>query len=211
MELVERYKKKYAIGLVDVNNSLSTYNKFLHNIGVESSLEEIVLQIIKRKKKVRILDIGCGNAGVLCDLKNLFKDRVETIGMDLIAFSPQNADRSIIGNALQKRFPAQCDLVFSFRSLHEIGLASILVSKVCNGLAPKGMAFLAFRLHSIVNDKVEWSGAMHEKDEQFLFDISQLKSFQRCKVSGKLSREELSSGEKVVTGILIKITKEDSK
>lgn len=208
MRGVEYYRQKYGLGLVDIENSLQKYEEFLSNLGEEKSLAEGIQQQLHSKKKLRILDIGCGNAGALKELKKKFGEKIETIGLDLIPFPEKNTDQQIAGNALEKKLPDNCDLIVSFRALHEIGHSDELVPRICEALASKGIALLAFRLHSIVNNSIEWAGDMQETDEHLLLQIAEKKRFVGCMVSGKMAFETLSNGERTPTGIFIKIKKE---
>jgi SAM-dependent methyltransferase len=209
MRGVEYYRQKYEMGLVDVANSLEQYNGFLHNLGEEKTLEEQLKEQLRFKKRLRILDIGCGNAGALKDLKKKFGAKIETIGLDLIPFPSLNADKSVVGNALEKELPSKCDFVFSFRTLHEIGFSEGLVKEVCRCLSLHGTALLAFRLRSLSNGALEWAGDMEETDEKFLFGIAEKGRFEGCRVFGRVSFENLSNNEKTPTGIFIKIKKEN--
>lgn len=208
MRGVEYYRQKYEMGLVDVANSLEQYNDFLRNLGEEKTLEEMFKQQLRLKKRLRILDIGCGNAGALKDLKKKFGAKIETIGLDLVPFPSANADKSVIGNALEKELPQKCDFVLSFRTLHEIGFSGGLVKEVCRCLSLHGTALLAFRLRSIAGAAMEWVGDIEESDEKFLFGIAEKGRFEGCKVFGRVAFENLSNNEKTPTGIFIKIKKE---
>ncbi len=208
MRGVEYYRQKYELGLVDVANSLEQYNEFLANLGEEKTLEEMVKQQLRLKKRLRILDVGCGNAGALKDLKKKFGAKIETIGLDLVPFPFANADKSIVGNALEKELPQKCDFVFSFRTLHEIGFSEGLVKEVCRCLALHGTALLAFRLRTIAGAAMEWTGDIEENDEKFLFGIAEKGRFEGCKIFGRVAFENLSDSERTPTGIFIKIKKE---
>lgn len=206
----EYYRQKYALGLVDVSNSLQTYDEFLHKMGFVFSLEELVEQQLPLHAPVKVLDIGCGDAGALSGMKQRFGKKVQTIGLDLIAFPEKNADVLLVGDALELAFPDNCNLVFSFRALHEIGFAEKILEKVAACLAPKGIAILFFRLKNIVSQTAEWSGDMTEEDEQFLFSAAQQNRFNGCLISGKLVRETLLNTTPVVTGIIIKLVKQET-
>jgi len=208
MRGVEYYRQKYELGLVDIANSLEQYNEFLRNLGEEKSLEEMLKEHLRLKKRLRILDIGCGNAGALKDLKKKFGPKIETVGLDLVPFPSANADKSIVGNALEKELPQKCDFVFSFRTLHEIGFSEGFVKEICRCLALHGTALLAFRLRNIVGETMEWTGDIEENDEKFLFGIAEKGRFEGCKVFGRIAFENLSNSEKTPTGIFIKIKKE---
>jgi ubiquinone/menaquinone biosynthesis C-methylase UbiE len=208
MRGIEYYRQKYSLGLVDISNSLEKYDSFLSNLGEEKTLEEMIGKLLQFKRKMRILDIGCGNAGALKELKKKFGKRIETIGMDLVPFPTLNADHGIIGNALEKKLPNNCDLVFSFRTLHEIGSSEVMVKEICRILAPEGTALLAFRLRTFSNGVLEWIGEMEEADEYFLFRIAEDGKLGNCTVFGRIVFENLSDSTKTPTGIFLKIKKE---
>lgn len=205
----EYYQKKYAIGVIDVSNSLEIYNRFLVNAGELKPLEEFITDSLRFKKKIRVLDIGCGNAGALHELKKQFKKKIETIGIDLIPFPKKNADLALIGNALELNWPAGIDLVFSFRALHEFANAHLLVLKTSQVLAPSGTALLLFRLRNVVNQTVEWSGEMTQSDESFLFNLAQTRHYEHCTVFSKIAFEKLADGSETPVGILIKLKKSE--
>ena len=207
MQGSEHYRKKYELGVIDVSNSLEAYNRFLVNASELKPLGEFVSEALRTKQKVRVLDIGCGTAGTLHDLKQKFGKKIETVGIDLIAFPKKNADLGLIGDAFELEWPSGFDLVFSFRSLHEIGNARKLITKVSHCLAPGGVALLLFRLRNVVNQNIEWSGDMTETDELFLFEIGQTQKWEHCRVSSRVSFEELADGSQTPVGLLLKLKK----
>ena len=192
---------------MDVSNSLAVYDSFLQNLGEEKKLEDWILELLKKKKHIRMLDIGCGKAGALFELKKKFGKKIETIGLDLVAFPKKNADQSIAGNALEEPFPKNCGLILSFRVLHEIGHANQMVLKICDALAKNGVALLAFRLRVLLPNELEWAGEMSQTDEQFLVSIAEQKTWNGCRVFGRMAWEENSTGRKTATGIFLKIRK----
>lgn len=143
-ENARKYLGKYSLGVLEVENSVDLYNSYLKNSGVGESVEEMVEKRLREKVFVKAMDIGCGNAGFLAELKKLFGESIHTIGVDLLA-PEHRPDEMVIGDALEAAFPKDIDFVFSFRSLHEIGEPEKMVEKIYACLAPAGKAFLSFR------------------------------------------------------------------
>ncbi len=143
-ETVKKYIEKYSLGVVETENSLELYNSYFRNMGFKEGIEALVRKRLDDKVFVRVLDIGCGNAGFLADLKKEFDEGVHTIGADLLMPEHQ-PDQVILGDALEAEFPKELDFVFSFRSLHEVGEPEKIVQKVYASLAKGGKAFLSFR------------------------------------------------------------------
>jgi SAM-dependent methyltransferase len=64
------------------------------------NLEEIVLNFLKKKKKVRIFESGCGYGKVMSQLKKKFGDRVEITGLN---FKPSHGDKKkVISFAIEE-------------------------------------------------------------------------------------------------------------
>ena len=143
-ETVKKYLDKYSLGVVEIENSLDSYNSFYRNMGFSEPIEKLVEKRLEDRVFVRVLDIGCGNGGFLADLKKIFDEHIHTIGADLLA--PEHApDQLVLGDALEAEFPKDLDFVFSFRSLHEIGGPQKMVEKIYASLADGGRAYLSFR------------------------------------------------------------------
>ncbi|MDO8625046.1 MAG: class I SAM-dependent methyltransferase [Candidatus Diapherotrites archaeon] len=203
----ENYREKYGLGVIDRDNSLAKYDAFLANMGERITLAQIVEQHIKQqktdKKIVRILDIGCGTGGALREIKEKFSDRIETIGIDLLPCQASGIDRCIAGDAWTVDFPADCDVVFSFRALHEIGHCPDLLEKICASLAAGGTALLSFRLATLENGTRVRLGEMTEQDESFLVNLPF--AIRDCRLAKTVFFD--SSAQKVVTGVFVKIEK----
>lgn len=150
-EVIRKYVEKYSLGLIDVNNSLEEYEKFYKNMGFSESIKELVHEKITAQGRAVVMDIGCGNAGFLLDLKEIFKEKVETIGVDLLV-PMKKPDKVVAGDVLDLELPKNVDFVFSFRALHEIGEPQKITEKIYASLAPKGRAFLSFRTMDLYVD-----------------------------------------------------------
>ena len=150
---MKKYTQKYSLDVVDVENSLESYNSFYKNMGFKDSIEELIEKKLKEKVFVRIMDLGCGNAGFLSDLKKKFRESIHTIGIDLLA-ADKKPDEMIMGDALHSGFPKDIDFIFSFRTLHEVGEPEKIVEKVYASLADKGKAFLSFRTMDLYSGEI---------------------------------------------------------
>jgi len=143
-EVVKKYVEKYSLGVVEIENSLESYNTFFKNMGFKEPIEKLIEKRLEDKVFVRVLDIGCGNGGFLAELKKEFDEEIHTIGMDLLA-PEKMPDQLVLGDALEMEFPKDIDFVFSFRALHEVGEPEKMVEKIHNSLSHGGKAFLSFR------------------------------------------------------------------
>ena len=68
-------------------------------------LEEIILNFLKKKKKVRIFESGCGYGKVMSQLKKKFGDKIEIIGLN---FKPSHGDKKkVISFAIEEKIIAK--------------------------------------------------------------------------------------------------------
>src|SRR5207249_8649920 len=134
---VDDLRRLYASGLKERENDLARYDAYLSNMRANSSLTGLVREVLDHQPLARVLDVGCGDAGALCALAEQFPGRVDAMGLDLV---PPDAPgvRPLAGDALRTPLPEECDLVLSFRALHEIGQIDTIVPKVARALAPRG-------------------------------------------------------------------------
>ncbi len=178
-EIVKKYVEKYSLGVADAENSLQLYEFFFKNMGFKESIVELVNRRLKEKTKVVVLDIGCGNGGFLSDLKDIFKEKVEAVGVDLLA-PMKKPDKMIIGDALEVDFPKGVDLAFSFRALHEIGSPEKIVSKTYDCLAKNGKAFLSFRTADLYSEAKGIAEIQEKEIKQLqkMVELGYLKDFQ---------------------------------
>lgn len=216
-DVTKKYLDKYSLGVVDVDNSLEQYNSFFRNMGFKESIEDIirqrlnekaedtVRQKIKGKVFVKVMDIGCGNAGFLNDLKKIFDVGIRTIGVDLLA--PVNQpDEMVVGDALEVPFPKEIDFIFSFRSLHEIGEPGKIVEKVYASLAKGGKAFLSFRTTDLyLGDK--GIGEIGEKEVKALQKIVRSRRLAGFKVQGFEVMVKDDNGKKHTAGVNVFLEK----
>ena len=183
-EVVKKYLDKYSLGVMETENSLGLYNDFFRNMGFKERIEGLIEKKLGEKVFVRVLDIGCGNAGFLSDLKKKFGESVHTIGIDLLA-PGKKPDEMIAGDALEAQFPEEVDFVFSFRSLHEVGEPEKIVQKVHSSLAEGGKAFLSFRTMDLLLGKTGL-GQLRERE---------VKALSKMVNEGKLSGFEVRGFE----------------
>lgn len=203
-ETIRKYLEKYSLRVIDSENSLQLYEFFFRNMGFKEKIVDLIEQRTKEKQKVLVLDIGCGNAGFLHDLKEIFREKIETIGIDILA--PQNKpDKTIVGDALGVEFPKQVDFVFSFRALHEIGYPEKMVKKTYECLAEKGRAFLSFRAADLYSN-IQGIAEIQEKEIKELQAMVQKGFLQDFKVRG--FEVVLGEGQdKILAGINIFLEK----
>ena len=187
----------------DRDNSVESYNGFLSNVGERKTLQQFIDSVIKRKGKAVVLDVGCGNAGALMELKKLYGAKVEVRGIDLEQAESKESkiDVFVQGDFLGKELPQKNDLVFSFRALHETGDIETAVEKIEKSLAPLGKAVLLVRVRD-ENGALE--GKMSEDDEEFLMKLGK---------GGKLGKSRakviaaLDEKQENISGVVIRLEK----
>ncbi|GEM_PF-1576298 len=199
----KEYTERYSIGVIERNSRLSDYNRFLANQGESASIEDLVSKLLLKKKKIRIFEIGAGTGDALAELKKRFGKKVECIGIDLLLISDKTIDRRMEGDALQADFPAGCDLVFSFRALHEVGSVSEIIPKVCECLSENGLGLLSFRVSDWVNNKKIFRGEMTPKDEEYLTRLATEGQF--CEIEKKIFPH--MQNPEVLSGVFVKMRK----
>ncbi len=163
-------------------NTLDLYNTFMHNLGLDEPLEDLIEKNLDKGHAFRVLDIGCGNAGALRDLKHRFDKRVHTIGVDLQtpALLP---DEFIQADAARSPLPANLGLIVSFRALHEIGHVQTILRQTAAALAPRGRAILAIRTNrETFGGTVEREPNLSHADTEFLAHLSDQTLFDNARV-----------------------------
>lgn len=204
-EVVRKYLEKYSLGVVDTHNSLEQYEGFFKNMGFKETIKGLVHDKVLKHGRAVVLDLGCGDAGFLHDLKKIFGEKVETIGVDLLV-PEKKPDRAVPGDALEAELPSNADFVFSFRALHEIGAPEKIVEKVYNCLAPGGKAFLSFRTADLYVGGVGIAeiGEKEIRQLQKMVSKGRLKEF---KVNGFEAVLEDEKGGKVTAGVNVFLEK----
>jgi len=150
--------------------------------GLRGAIEKM----IRERKQLRLLDIGCGNGVALKELKEAYKERVYCIGMDLKKPGVEKIDEFIEGNALEKDFPKNIDVVLSFRSIHEIGECKKILGKIRKCLAEKGQAFLSIRCQELKQGIIQNLGKISKQDIAFLLETLEKKHLNSLKVHGNM-------------------------
>lgn len=200
----EQTLKKYGLGIVDLSQSLEQYDFFLEKFPKQPKIKSLVSNALNKNGVAKILDLGCGSAQALNELKQLLGKKVFTTGIDLI--KPKfSTDLFFEGDAFELQFPSNADLLFSFRAMHEIGELEKVFEKICNCLSFSGKAFLSIRLFNESNCEKKWHGLMGEKEFNFLKKILAAKKFGKCLVEGNFLK--LNSGNSIEAGFNIVLKK----
>lgn len=177
----DKYREKYSQGVILRDHTLNLYNQFLENLGEKQTLEHIVERILARKSVCRILDVGCGNANALRALKELFGEHIYTLGIDLLPpDDKQNVDEFLEGDIHDVPIPHACDLVLSFRALHEMGNLLKLVPKLAHSLAPGGRAYLWIRIRDAHEGTPQFVGEMNGNEERVLHALAANREINGC-------------------------------
>ena len=167
--------------------SLKKYNSFLSNSGINETVESFINEQFKEKKflekkeikkTLKIMDLGCGSAFALKEIKAIFKKKVEIIGLDLKEFPKENSDKQIISDfnsANLSRFNEKIDLIFSFRSFHLFGNNEDAIKKILSLLAFHGKAILLIRITEVRDGEISFAGNQSNEDIEFLMKLVELK------------------------------------
>ena len=141
-------------------------------------------EALKKQKTVKILDVGCGEGQALAELKEKFGKQVKVCGIDLLP-AKASLDEMVVGDALKKEWPKGCDLIISFRALHEIGNPEKVLEKAEKALIIGGKAILLFRAMEFNEGKLSWQGEMNKEALEFLRQVLREGKFWKAKISGK--------------------------
>ena len=152
------------------SNSLKEYEFYFAQASPEKGLEDIIQEIISEKGKCRLMDIGCGNAEALSELKEKFADKLHTTGIDL-SEAGKLPDAFIKGDAITEAFPIEIDITVCFRVAHEIGSIRKLFEKTMACLSVDGTAYFLIRALKPENGKLEFEGKMKEADIDYLLAL----------------------------------------
>lgn len=211
-QTTQKYLERYRLGVISRDNSLEQYNYFLQTMGEKKSLEEIVSKIIIEKEKCRILDLGCGNAQALLEIKEKFSETVFTAGIDLIP-AKTKIDVFIEGNIHEVIFPKEMDIIISFRALHEMGFVEKIIPKITQSLSSGGRAYLWLRIREVITGESLFTGEMNEKEEAYLLQLSSQRELENVRILAQPVYEPIpihsanSKKKSVITGFTIVMMK----
>ncbi len=167
-EYLAHLRALYASGLKERENDVALYDSYLENMHAGTTLHALVDAVLTRQPVAHVLDIGCGDGGMLRALVLHYGARVRATGLDLVA--PQNAAPPVTfltGDAVRERLPDDCDVVVSFRAMHEIGALDAMLPAVARTLAPHGRAYLSIRIAEFRDGRIEPQGAITPRDVQY--------------------------------------------
>ena len=177
----KKYRERYAQGVILRDQTLKQYNTFLQNLGEHTPLEKLAGEYIQTKGACRILDIGCGNGQALHELKQHVSSLVHTAGVDLLPLEDASMlDEFIQGDVHTVPLPRECDIIVSFRALHEMGNFSTLLPRIAHALARGGRAYLWIRFRDAEGTH-SFEGEM-SRSEEYLEKLSTLSSLDGCRV-----------------------------
>jgi SAM-dependent methyltransferase len=142
---LDRYRERYESGVYERENTLALYDSYLSRIEPSFTLVKLVEAALRRRTPARILDIGCGDAGALGELRTRFGRSIRALGIDLVPPPDGRLDEFVSGDAAGAGLPAECDLILSFRALHEIGRPLEMIEQVLQSLTTGGRAILSIR------------------------------------------------------------------
>ncbi len=179
-----KYVERYSQGVIIRSHTLREYNAFLWNLGEKKSLTKLASEYVKRKGSCRILDVGCGNAEALREVKQHVGSVVHTMGIDLLPLNDSHMlDEFIQGDVHGVPFPSDCDIIVSFRALHEMDHFATLFPTIANALAPGGRAYLWIRMREENEGSVSFVGEMNAREEKYVQGLLSLPSdFHGCRI-----------------------------
>jgi predicted TPR repeat methyltransferase len=168
-EYVSHLRKLYGLGVKESDNSVAAYDGYLRLMRTDVSLATLTAEAWARRSVMRIMDLGCGDAGMLKELLRKYPGTLEAHGVDLVA--PKVGKRGLTvheGDALAVDLPRDCDLILSFRSMHEMGAVDSLIPKVAEALTVGGKAFLSIRIAEATPVGLEFQGRITHGDLDWL-------------------------------------------
>jgi SAM-dependent methyltransferase len=178
-----KYEEKYSLGVILRDNTLKEYNTFLQNLGEYTPLQKMTAEYVKQKGSCRVLDIGCGNGQALHELKQHVSSLVHTAGIDLLPLHDKKMlDEFTCGNVHDVPLPSECDIILSFRALHEMGSLEKLIPRITKSLASNGRAYLWVRFRYVNHGKILLEGEMNEHEEKYLQTLSSQRELNGCRV-----------------------------
>ena len=170
--------------LLDREAGLTGYELYFRSMELGFGLREAIEKKLRTCHKIRLFDIGCGKATALRELKEIFGEKIFTIGLDAIKEKEHGIDEFIAANALQTEFPKNCDVVVSFRAMHEMGNCKKTMEKIEKSLKKGGEAFLSIRCQEFKENRIQNLGKITKTDIDFLLETLRKKRFNSLKAEG---------------------------
>ena len=170
---IDHLRQVYGLGVKDSENTIAAYDHYFNVMEPGLSLARLIQDVWERKPVVRIMDLGCGDAGMLRELLRKHVGKIDPHGVDQVA--PKVGKKGLQfheGDALTVQFPSDCDLIVSFRAMHEIGALHELIPKVAQALAIGGKAFLSIRIAEWEGEKLAFQGSITKQDLEWLRDVA---------------------------------------
>lgn len=84
-----------------INQKILNKIKILHDTKKHFLIRNIEKILAQKKRKIRVLDFGCGHGGLICDLKIYFGDQLELYGYDVSQTAVSIAEETIEQNGLE--------------------------------------------------------------------------------------------------------------
>ena len=145
------------------------------------------------------------NGGALTELKKGFGEKVTVCGVDVLQSA--GLDEFVQGDANKVSFPQNCDLVISFRTLHEIANLEKIFEKLSFCMVKGAKGFLSIRCQQQIGKKTVFHGNLRQKDFDFLRKIIREKKFKNFKVLGIEIEQTPPAGKKIIAGVNVFLIK----
>lgn len=118
------------------NRNLRKYQDQLH-----VDFSKLIQKKLKNKNRLMILDVCSGEGIFLRDLKNIFKNKIETHSIDLKR-TKEKIDKQHIGSIENYVFKQKFDIITSTFGLQYTQNFPLVFEKICNSLNANGTAII---------------------------------------------------------------------